>query len=277
MNPRNVPSRGFRGRLLLPAAMAFLLSSVGARADLFTCGVDLGAAGRTKTWAAFTLGGGMTDSDYTGQANIFGDVGAAGNGDVDLRGNAIIHGDLYYHQGGTLKVKNHGTVTGVIHNDAASDTLLNQGVADAMNASNQAFALPVTPAYSSLTKIDHSMTITGSGCIVLKLTDFVLNGKDTLTLTGTAGTTFIINVTKGFSLADSAKIVLGPGISFNDVLFNVRGTGSDVKLSGNSNLQGILMANQRKVVMNDNAFVKGEVIANHIDLNKNAVINRASP
>jgi hypothetical protein len=101
------------------------------KADLFSCGVNLGATGRTKEWAIFSLGGGVKDSDLTGSSDVFGDVGVAGNGDIDLSSNAAIHGDLCYHTGGTLKKKNNASITGVTHNDLASDTLLNQGVIDA--------------------------------------------------------------------------------------------------------------------------------------------------
>jgi choice-of-anchor A domain-containing protein len=117
------------------------------------------------------------------------------------------------------------------------------------------------------------MTITGSGCVVLKLTDFTLNNKDTLTLQGTAGTAFIINVSNHFSLTDQAKIVLSGGVSSSDVLFNVRGTGGgDVKLDKQSRFTGILMANQRDVAVKDDAVATGEIIANHIDLTHNAQV-----
>src|SRR5438477_8877675 len=159
-------SFSFRNRLFTLIAAMLVLAVVPARADLFSCGVNLGAAGRTKNWALFSLGGGLKDDDLTGQANIYGDMGAAGNGNIDLTGNAILHGDLYYHTPGQLKIKNSGQITGMTHQDPATDALLNQGMTDANNASNAAAALPGSPTYSSITKIDHSMSITGSGCVV---------------------------------------------------------------------------------------------------------------
>src|SRR4051812_19382695 len=151
-------------------ALLFILSSgLSAYADLFTWGVNLGAAGRTKEWAVFSLGGGVTDTDVTGTADIYGDVGVAGNGDINLTGNGVIHGDLYYKTGGTLKKKGNSSVTGPIHNDAASDMLLNQGAIDANNASDQAYAF--APTQPLTTKIDKTMTISGSGRVVLKISD----------------------------------------------------------------------------------------------------------
>src|ERR1051325_4947760 len=137
----------FRSRVLPIFAALLAASAVPVHADLFSCGIDLGAAGRTKNWALFSLGGGMKDDDLTGQANVYGDMGAAGNGDIDLTGNAILHGDLYYHTPGQLKLKNSGQITGATYQNAASDALLNQGVIDAMNASNAAAAMASTPSY----------------------------------------------------------------------------------------------------------------------------------
>lgn len=262
-----------KNRLLVGA---LLLSSLGvfeAQADLFsTCGIDLGAAGRTKQWAIFSLGAGVTDSDdLSGNDDITGDVGVAGSGDISLSGNVIIRGDLYYKTSGTLKMTGNSKITGVKHHDAPSDALLNQGVIDATNASTAAFNHAISPQYASRTSINlnsnQSLTLTGAPneCVVLKLTDFVLTGG-TLTLSGSANTAFIINVTNQFSLTSGAKIVLSGGVTWDSVLFNVRGSGSDVKLDGQSTLNGILMANNRTVQMAGGSKVIGEIIANKVKL-----------
>src|SRR6266700_3425927 len=103
--------------------------------QLQAAGFNLGTAGN---YALFSLGGGMKDDDLTGKANIYGDMGAAGAGVVDITGGAILHGDLYYHTPGSLKYKSRSQITGNIFHDAATDALLNQGVTDANNASDMA-------------------------------------------------------------------------------------------------------------------------------------------
>jgi hypothetical protein len=262
-----------KNRLLIGT---LLLSSLGvfeAKADLFsTCGVNLGAAGRTKQWAIFTLGAGVTDTDeLSGNDDITGDVGVAGSGDINLSGNVIIHGSLYYKTGGKLKMTGNSKITGGTYQNAGSDALLNQGVIDATNASNAAWAHAVSPQYMSKTSIrlssNQSLTLTGAPneCVVLRLTDFVLTGG-TLTLSGSASTAFIINVTNQFSLTAASKIVLSGGVTWDSVLFNVRGSGSDVKLDGQSTLNGILMANNRTVQMAGGSKVIGEIIANKVKL-----------
>lgn len=268
-------SSSLRTRVLLVLAAFLLVTALPARADLLSCGVDLGAAGRTKIWALFSLGGGIhhdDDSDLNGHVHVYGDMGAAGNGDVDITGHATLHGDLYYHTPGQLKLGNNATITGTTFQNPASDSLLDQGVTDAMNASNAAAALPETPAYMSINKINNSMTITGSGCVVLNLTDFELDSHDTLTLNGTAGTSFIFNITHDFQMKGDSQIVLGPGIDPLDVLFNVRGTGSDAKIEGHAKFRGILMANMRKAKAAGDSTTFGEIIANHIDIKGKAVV-----
>src|SRR5262249_13431346 len=216
--------RFLRNRIL---AAVFVCSSLGAftaEADLLSCGVDLGEAGRTKQWAVFTLGNSNVTKNLrmNGSTSIVGDVGAAGNGNVRIKDSAIIDGDLYEQTRGTFTKKNSAKLNGNTFQSAATDALLNQAAMDAQNSTDQAWALPVSPAYSSLTNVDLSdsqnITITGSGCVVLKLQNFRLADSSTFTLAGTAGTSYIINVSKRFSLTDSSKIVLGTGINAADVL-----------------------------------------------------------
>src|SRR5205823_6136495 len=82
---------------------------------------------------------------------------------------------------------------------------------------------------------------------------------------GTATTTFIINVNKKFSLSGNSHIDLA-GLQWNQVLFNVVGTGQRVSLGGSSVFNGILMANDRTIKMKGDATVSGELIANRFKL-----------
>lgn len=263
-------SSRFRNRLLAAVAIVFALGTFNAKADLFTtCGVDLGLAGRTKAWAIFSLGGGVTTAaDATGSSYIGGDVAAAGNGNVTLGGNATLDGDLYYHTPGTLEVKGNSRITGTTYHNAASDALLNQGVIDATNASNVAWGKPISAQYAGFSlKKNKANFLTGASgeCVVLRLTDFVLS-SGTLTLTGSASTAFIINVTGQFSLSSHSSIILAGGITWDSILFNVRGSGSTVTISGQSSVNGILMANNRTVNLSGGSMVDGEVIANSVSM-----------
>lgn len=248
---------------LLAVAAPFCFGSLTAKADLVTVFPEMGDLLR---WAAFSLGGGVSgDTDKTvGTTDIYGDVGVAGNGDITLTGNTTIHGDLYWRTNGTLVMKGKAKVTGTKHHDAASDAQLDNGVIEANNTSDHAFALPVTrPQYTSITS---STTITGvpGETVVLKLTNFTLN-NGTLTLVGGANTIFVINVTNQFSLDSHSQIVLSGGVQWDDVLFNVRGSGI-VSLNAQSVLRGVLMANNRTVSMDGQSVVEGEVVANALSM-----------
>jgi cytoskeletal protein CcmA (bactofilin family) len=113
----------------------------------------------------------------------------------------------------------------------------------------------------------HNITITGAPgeTVVLSLKNFILRGNSSFTLQGTATTTFVINVSKKFSLKGNSHIDLA-GLQWNQVLFNVVGAGRKVSLGGNSTFGGILMANNRTIELKDDATVSGEIIANRFKL-----------
>jgi len=101
--------------------------------------------------------------------------------------------------------------------------------------------------------------------VVLSLKNFILRGNSSFTHQGTATTTFVINVSKKFSLKGNSHIDLA-GLQWNQVLFNVVGAGRKVSLGGNSIFNGILMANNCTIEVKGDATVSGEIIANRFKL-----------
>jgi len=269
-----IPS--FRNRILAAVFVFTSLAAFNAKAAL-PVGVDLGEAGPSQGWAIFTLGNGVgTNLDMAGQASVTGNVGAAGNGNVTLESSQnTIKGDLYQETTGTLT--NNGTITGHKHQDSNTDMFLNDAAADAQEASDAAaglmstYTVPKTFGGPSNLKITsgQNLTITQSGSVVLNLNNFSVSG--TLTLAGGSGTSYVINVSGQFSLTNSAQIVLGMGINPQDVLFNLRGTGS-ASLVGNTQFKGILLATQRTVSITGSTHVTGEVIANSVNISAQASI-----
>jgi choice-of-anchor A domain-containing protein len=112
---------------------------------------------------------------------------------------------------------------------------------------------------------NRNLSITGSGQTTLNLRNLVLRGG-TLTLRGTAETTFIINVRNQFSLLNSAKIVLTGGVDPSDVLFNIIGTGQPVTIGQRSSVAGSIVSIQRMVGLASKSEVVGEVIAKKIHI-----------
>jgi choice-of-anchor A domain-containing protein len=279
----------YSNKLLFVAVLASAFSAIPLKGDVFTtCGVDLGAAGRTKTWAVFTL---LASNDgkkpegkdeINGGARVIGDFGASGSGDVKLSGHAMIVGDLYSHQPGKFEKKDKGRLFGSFIQNDATDDLLDQASHDALNASTFAAGLATSAQFSSLREInlnDHKeMTITGDGCTVLSLKNFKLSGDSVLTLTGTAGTAFVINVKNDFKLTGNSKIVLSGGLTAADVLINVTGTGGKVEVSGQAMGAGIILAAKRDSKFSGSSMWTGEVIAKKIRMDGSAkIVGAISP
>ena len=266
----------FRNLLLLAVVAPFCFGGLNAKANLLTTFPEMGDLLR---WAAFSLGGGINSTDtfadqFSGTTDIIGDVGIAGDGNLTMSGGATIHGDLYYYSTGTLKKNGNANVTGNTYHGLAYDVQLNNGITEAMNTAAHAFALGPTPT-GSINLSDHqNLTIFATGPVtVLSLQNFSLSGGSTLTLQGTATQNFVLNVSSQFSLTGSSKIVLSGGVAWDCVLFNVVNSGSDVTVSGQSILNGVLMANKRTASLSGGSTVNGEVIANKITLSGSSVIN----
>lgn len=269
-----------RNLLLLAVIAPFCFGGLNAKANLLTTFPQM--ADLLTNFAAFSLGGGINSTDtfadqFSGNTDIFGNVGIAGDGNLTMSGGATIHGDLYYYSTGTLKKNGNAMVVGATYHDTTTggpvDTRLNAGINAAMITATNAFALGPTPT-GSINLSDHqNMTIMATGPVtVLSLQNFSLSGGSTLTLQGTATQNFVLNVSSQFSLTGSSKIVLSGGVAWDCVLFNVRNNGSDVTVSGQSILNGVLMANNRTASLSGGSTVNGEVIANKITLSGSSVI-----
>jgi hypothetical protein len=233
-------------------------------------------------WAIFSLGGDISDTTtadtFSGSTYVKGDVGVAGSGNITMSGGTI-DGDLYYRSNGTLKMSGSAKITGARNHNA--DALLDDHYNRANMVDMHAFTFNDHGGYlvngmaQTLTNVSGNNNITVHATtpgtdVVLKLTNFQRTGG-TFTLDGT-NNNFIINVSNQFSLSGSAKIVLSGNITWDDVLFNVHGPGSDVQMSGNAYLEGVLMATKRKVSVSNMALVKGEIIANKITLSGSAQV-----
>jgi hypothetical protein len=262
--------------VLLASCALFLTHATSSASSLLSSGVDLGEAGPNHhNWAIFSLGGGVATDNMSNGAQVFGDIGLAGHATLDMSGGTKIYGTAYRRTTGNVNLSNGASITGGVVQGASTDAFLNQGVNDAMTASNAAFALSASVGYPTTISANSSLSLSGSGTVVLKLTDFVLSGGAKLTLQGSAGTTFIINVSRNFSLSNGANIGLSGGLSWDHVLFNVRGSGSTVTLSGGSQvMSGILLATNRTVSLENGASVSGEIIADKVTLSGGASVAR---
>jgi hypothetical protein len=226
--------------------------------------INLGAA------SPFTV---LTSSSdvIRGGSTVQGTVGIQ-SGSFNLSGGSTVTGDLVYDSGVMRNISGGSIVRGRTYQD---NTTIDNALSDAQMLSDAAFAEAVTARYATLTSVNlnhSSLTITGGADekIVLRLTDFVLTNNSIFTLSGTATTAFIVNVTNNFSLSSNSSISL-LNVPASNVLFNILGTGSTVVLRGGSTMSGTLLALHRKVrIRGRSHFENGRVIANQVNMSRHA-------
>lgn len=247
--------------------------------------LDLGEAGRTTNYAAFTTNGTFSASTtVNGEVDVDGNVGV--NGTSLTLSNSVIHGDATLKTGGTFNVPNASQITGARNQSTAFNTKLSNGATAATTFATTAASLTATSNYTSSMSLSggnlilNSQSIlitdnTANDTVVLKLGTFALNNS-TFTLDGTATTKFIIDVTGSFNVANASSILLAGGLTAGNVIFNYTGTSNTAGISG-STLNGILLAANAPVSMTGNSVVNGEVIGKSISMSGGSKIKKPAP
>jgi len=230
--------------------------------------VDLGAAG-PRHWAVLSLGR-PTALSLAGTAVVTGrvaDVGGAASSTVSVSGQARIDGKVWISTSAKLDRSGNGVIAGGVVSGAAADAKLQQAVSDALAASALAASLGATiPGTTAINLTSPSQVLTipgGSGRNVVNLTDLVIT-SGTLTLQAPAGGTFVINVSRNFSVDGPGRIQVSGGMLPLGVLYNITGTGAEVTVSGGptdgtSKINGIILAPSRNIYIAPRPVV-GEVI-----------------
>ncbi len=223
--------------------------------------------GDLDQWAALTLGYNRAEDRLFNSAQIYGNVGVSGNRDLNLTSASLVDGDVYLSGWGAARSGQGAMVNGSQFRGA--NAFLNTERNLALNLSRAAGLLTPTRNVSMINlSATDNLTLSGAPgeTVVLNLRMIRMSGSSTLTLQGSADTTYVINVNRGFSLTDTARIVLSGGLDWNDVVFNVRGTGTPVSIAGNSTFQGILLATRRTAQLRDAAILRGEAIADNLQM-----------
>ncbi len=116
----------------------------------------------------------------------------------------------------------------------------------------------------TFTTITTSTTITGTaGENVIDVTTIDLQNQN-LTLSGSATSTFILNVTDTFSCRGTCQIILSGGVTDLNVIFNVIGPGTEVFIKDPPVVaNGIFLAPERNLTL-DKATLNGALIGSGI-------------
>jgi hypothetical protein len=219
---------------------------------------NLGTAG-PGNFTVLSLGGAGAVVNIN-MATVDGNVGVPNPGTLKESAPSVVNGELVIGSSVNINsvVGRHGPIV-------VDDSALAQAVQDA-NAAEVMFAnLPSTPAVQSQFpangQITGNLTITGTpGLNVVHLTNFLLNsGSGTLTLTGPAGTAFVINDSGNFNL-HSGHIAVGGGVAPLDVVYNITNPKASVTTMVPTTAVGILLAPDNAINAMDSATFTGEII-----------------
>jgi hypothetical protein len=240
-----------RRRLFAAGSAALCLGICQTKGDFFSMhGLDAGAVGRMRECAFFPL-----REDFQ-QQNI-----------ADKAERTWLFDDVDDAFGPTLEALSLPDTSNRSGSLAESDVLKDPDVNDAWDLSFSE-RLSAEDRLPKTIRLDHrNLTLTVWQNSPLSLTSLIIR-HGTLTLQGTAGTAFIINIRNQFSLSHSAKIVLSGGLTPEDVVFNVLGSGCDVVIRGQSEFTGTLQAVYRTVRIRGDSVVIGDVIARKIKLSR---------
>ena len=256
--------------------------------------IDLGNAGRIYKWSALSTDGNISavGGATTSPANIDieGNVGVWGNSANLILSNSRIQGDLYIRKGANPSLSGTGGWSGSKFQSNTYDTVLSTAKAHAFTLSTNVSSLTQTTNFSSNFSLSggvinlmgggqFNLTATDSSPVVLKLSDFQINGGSVLTLNGTSATKFVINVDRNFGLGGGSNLELGPNVDAKNVLFNVTNALSSgtIGLSGGSQFNGLLFASNRTVGLSGGSQVYGQITGKAIALTGQSKAKKPKP
>lgn len=275
-------------KFLLAGLLAMSLAGAAHAADFFDSALtvqgktlDLGAAGRTQDYAAFTTNG--TFSASTGLMNeidVFGNVGVFGSS-LTLS-NSVINGNATLKKDGKFNVPNSSQITGSRFQSQSYDTILQQGVSDAKTFTSQVKSLNGTSNFtatgftmgSTMNLVNQNVTLsaTDNNPVVLKLSSGSLTNS-TLTLNGSSTSHFIFDIAGGAFAAGNSNVLLTGGLTVGNVAFVLEG-GSASSITGNSTVNGLIVAVDRDFTMSGGSLLNGELIGKSITLSGGSKIKK---
>jgi choice-of-anchor A domain-containing protein len=219
--------------------------------------------GQAQDFALLSLTGGVLQSGVSSVQGTIGvaapSSGYAGSGTINDTGGFDIR------TGSTFL----SSATSTFNQNAQTDTLLLGASASANTTSTLAAGLTPTASYGQLS-ISTTISQPNKGDYAFNLAGINLGSGSKLTLSAPAGSTFVLNVQGGAFNLSSAQIILTGGLTADDVLFNVLGSGG-VNIAS-STVNGIILALNRSVNVSGGT-VAGEIVGGSINLSGGKVNN----
>jgi hypothetical protein len=191
-------------------------------------------------------------------ATVVGNIGVPNFGTYMESAPSTVDGEIIV--GSSVNTKGAGGSHGAI---VVNDALLSQAVSAANSAAAFFKGLPFTPAvqvqFPANGNIHGNWTITGApGLNVIDVSNFTLDGGN-LTLTGPAGTAFVINDSGDFNL-HTGNITVSGGVLPLDVVYNITNPSARVVTMVPTTGVGILLAPNNSINSMDSSTFTGEII-----------------
>lgn len=248
---------GFLALALISTTSLFAQTDNCANSTLIN---NLGTAGPTN-FTVFSMGGPGSLLNIN-LATVNGSVGVADPGTIQESAPSTITGQIIV--GSAVSTSGvHGANGGIV----VDDGLVTQAVLDANSAASYFASLPTTAGVQSQFpangQILQSLTVTGDGGLdVVNLSNFRLDNHATLTLTGPAGTGFVINDSGDFNL-HTGNIQVGGGVLPMDVVYNITNPSATVTTMVPTTGVGILLAPNNNINSMDSTSYSGEIIGGY--------------
>lgn len=208
---------------------------------------NLGAA---ANYADFGIGNTqMTIS--SGNTRVTGNVAVGAGGSLDFSGGGIISG-LFLDPNAMAKLT--GNSSAAVQQTAS----LALAAQDAINASMTAANDPITAMLSGISG-SSSLTATQPVTVYRVNGDINLQGGSVMTISGSANSHIIVDVTGGLTFGGGSSMNLVGGITANNVIFNFIGSGKDINFNGNSTVDGTFLAINRNIT-DSGGIVNGRLI-----------------
>lgn len=181
---------------------------------------------------------------------LTGNIAICKNGSLRLSSPTTVNGNVYMSTNTTY------TLNGILNGNLYLNQDLSQLKTDALDAYNAYRTMLPSATYTTW---NNSLTINGTnGLNVISVASVNLSSSQVVTLKGGPNASFVINVSGGFTMGGSAKIIGGGNVNGSRIFINVIGSGSDVTSHINNFIDGTVIAPSRNVSLHN---VNGQVIA----------------
>ena len=257
-------------KLGITAVLLVLSSSSSALADTFGLGTaGPGNWGILETGAnQVSMANGTNITVNPGATSSQANLGINSGGKLNQSGTVTIAGAYYKFTGNSDSTTNGLTVAGGTLTGPTVNSTLTTAAADATAASTTLAGLPPNQTLGTITA-STTISATVPGRNVINLTDINMGNNTTLTLSGSATQSFVINVT-GTSQVTLSNVSLVGGLTPANVIFNVL-NGDTVTDPNPDVVNGTIMDINGSISITNNDTINGELISGkQISLSNNS-------